>query len=115
MKLLFITHDMSRTGAPISLVNVIKHIRQIGGIHISILALAGGVLEKEFEAVSDELFYYRSKKTFIDKVYNRVMKKDIRLALIIQSHKKHAFDVKLNNTVIAAPILIFLLKSVSPK
>lgn len=106
---------MSRTGAPISLLNVIKYIRRQKGAHVSVLALSGGVLADEFEAVADEIFYYNSKKSFTDKIINRIIKIDKRLSEVIQSHKKRAFNIVLANTIVSAPILNHLLENISLK
>lgn len=72
-------------------------------------------MKEELEGVSDELFYYRSKRTIIDKVFNRVIKIDRSLMPLIKSHKKRSFDLVLANTVVTAPVLNLLLKSVSTK
>ncbi|MGI0107867.1 glycosyltransferase [Salinimicrobium sp. WS361] len=53
-KILFITHDASRTGAPIVLLYFIKWLKQnYAQYYIDILALKGGELEEDFRKAGD--------------------------------------------------------------
>lgn len=52
-KILFISHDASRTGAPMVLLNLIKWIRTNSGFNLRILLRAGGALEPEFRALGE--------------------------------------------------------------
>jgi len=53
MKILFISHEASRTGAPIMLLNMLKWLKENTKIQFDILLLEGGPLENEFEKIAD--------------------------------------------------------------
>ena len=50
-KILFISHDASRTGAPILLLRLIKEVKKTALVKIIILLKNGGELEKDFETL----------------------------------------------------------------
>ncbi|MBA4148187.1 MAG: glycosyltransferase [Verrucomicrobia bacterium] len=52
-KILFISHDASRTGAPMALLNLIKWIRANSDLNFRIILRAGGALESEFRALGE--------------------------------------------------------------
>ncbi len=54
-KVLFISHDASRTGAPIVLLNLLKWFKTNTDIPFQILLKKGGVLEPDFKAIAHPL------------------------------------------------------------
>jgi len=56
-KILFITHDTTRSGAPIVLLNFIKWIKKNKSkTEVAVLSLRGGELKNEFRQVADKYF-----------------------------------------------------------
>ncbi len=56
-KILFVSHEASRTGAPIVLLNFLKWMKQHSDIPFVILLKAGGELTPEFEALAPTYLY----------------------------------------------------------
>lgn len=51
-RVLFVTHEMSRTGAPMMLLHFLRWLRARGTIEFEVLAAKGGVLEPDFAALA---------------------------------------------------------------
>ena len=68
-KLLFITHQLSKTGAPIVLLDMIRICRQAGA-QVDLISLLDGELREELRAmdipvtIEDEIF--KKRNTFYD-------------------------------------------------
>ena len=58
-KVLFISHDASRTGAPILLLNFLRWFKENAGIPFEILLGRGGELEKAFSALAPTSVFYK--------------------------------------------------------
>jgi len=58
-KVLFISHDASRTGAPILLLNFLRWFKENAGISFEILLGRGGELEKAFSALAPTSVFYK--------------------------------------------------------
>ena len=56
-KVLFISHEASRTGAPIVFLNFLKWFKANTDIPFQILLKKGGVLEPDFKAIAPVLLY----------------------------------------------------------
>jgi glycosyltransferase involved in cell wall biosynthesis len=56
--ILFVSHDATRTGAPIVLLHLMRWIKQNTDINITILLRGGGELEDEFKAVSTTYIWF---------------------------------------------------------
>ena len=61
MKLLFISHEASRTGAPIVLLTFLKWLRKNTSHEIRIIMVRGGELSKEFNQCG-KMFTLEKKK-----------------------------------------------------
>ncbi|PKQ46713.1 glycosyltransferase family 4 protein [Confluentibacter flavum] len=62
MKILFITHDASRSGAPMMLLFLMQWLRKhVPDISFDMLYVHGGVMEPEFNGLCDEVFYIKNK------------------------------------------------------
>ena len=75
-KILFISHEASRTGAPILLLRLIAAIKKHSTLQILILLKTGGEMEKDFEALASTYVWNRQvaesgDKTFIKRLLNR--------------------------------------------
>lgn len=71
-RVLFISHDAHRTGAPILLLNLIKALKVIGHIHVEALLKQTGVLQDDFKAevpttLLDDWLRLRSKQTLFNR------------------------------------------------
>ncbi len=61
MKVLFITHDASRSGAPMVLLHLMRWLKaNQPEITFDILFVKRGVMERDFKALSIESFYISS-------------------------------------------------------
>jgi len=58
-KVLFISHDASRTGAPIILLNFLRWFKENASIPFEILLGRGGELEKDFSALAPTSVFYK--------------------------------------------------------
>ena len=91
--ILFISHDASRTGAPIILLNFLKWFKANSNIPFQILLKNGGELEPEFEAIAPVTIFNpkSTKKTLI----YRILK---RFGCNLNPHKSHFKNIttKLN-------------------
>jgi len=94
-KILFISHDASRTGAVISFIEILKWFKANSGIPFQILLKNGGPLKQEFEAIApvtdftsppDHFFLlkraawhlgYRDEKNAYKSAYFRCLKKKL--------------------------------------
>lgn len=107
-KLLFITNDGSRTGAPMLLFNLIKWFvnNKNEDYKITLLAVNGGPLINDFKKLVDvKIFNHKSKTKF--KLLNRVLNK--------KNNKKVKFDLKttkwdliFSNTIVNGKQIEFL-------
>lgn len=71
MKILFITNNLSRTGAPIVLLNLIKWLRKTHEkIEISLISLEGGDLKDEFKIHVHKMLFFRLN--LIEKILNKI-------------------------------------------
>jgi glycosyltransferase involved in cell wall biosynthesis len=58
-KILFISHDASRTGAPFVLLHLLKWLKENTDLNFEILLKNGGELESEFEAIAPTYIWYK--------------------------------------------------------
>lgn len=59
-RILFISHDATRTGAPLVLLNLLKNIRKMN-ILFDVLLINGGDLQDDFIKLSDKVFIFKNK------------------------------------------------------
>ncbi|WPR71614.1 glycosyltransferase family 4 protein [Flavobacterium sp. NG2] len=72
-KILFISHDATRTGAPILLLNLVKLILSFGNYEVNFILLKGGELESEFKDLAPT-FCLNEKKSKGNLLRNRFFK-----------------------------------------
>jgi glycosyltransferase involved in cell wall biosynthesis len=107
-KILFITHNASQSGAPLVLLYLMQWLKKNQPNYVlDILFVEGGLLEKEFNKVTNEQFYIskiKPKKTLWRKFRNKFFKH-----FNIQNNKdfynniaKKKYDIIYSNTVVSA-------------
>jgi glycosyltransferase involved in cell wall biosynthesis len=103
-KILFVSHDASRTGAPIVLLNLIKAFNATGNFEIAIFLKYGGPLQKDFEALAPTFLPPKSSRfSALKKRILRRLKSSIPYQLP-QELTKRSFDVVYLNTVASLDI-----------
>ncbi|SDR69173.1 glycosyltransferase family 4 protein [Christiangramia echinicola] len=97
MKILFISHDSSRTGAPLILLHFLKWLRtKPNKFKIHVLLLNGGELKEEFSENSEVLFQVNSSKRksiFRKKPEDQLLKKLVR----------QEYDLVYANSIVSLP------------
>jgi glycosyltransferase involved in cell wall biosynthesis len=118
MKLLFITHETSRTGAPMVLLYFLKWLQvNKPEVVVDVLALTGGDLEEEFKNVCHAYFNYQEltqskpllflqRQLLKLKLYKRVNLS----AHLITSLSKNNYDIIYANSAPSLPIAASLKK-----
>lgn len=100
-KILFISHDASRTGAPLLLLNLLKWISKNTQIKYDILLLSGGALEVEFE----KLGTVYKQKTVALSIRNRIINRILKNSNV--SLAKNFFNIYFNNIQIENYSIIY--------
>jgi len=115
-KIVFISHDASRTGAPILLLNLIKLIKSNTNFEISVILKNPGVLENEFKnLVKTYIWYNENISNYKEILYTRFFinylnkRREIKRRLLIRK-KVNSADVIINNTITNGELLAFLVK-----
>ncbi len=74
-KILFISHDASRTGAPIVLLHLIEWIKENTNYVCEIICLKGGELENEFERIATTHVLESTKKAGLSYLFKKLLTK----------------------------------------
>ena len=109
-KVLFISHDASRTGAPIVFLHLLRWLRENTTIGIGILLKRGGELENEFNDIAP---YYRwdtksrsnLSHTIFRKVNKKLKSKEKYHKAFIESIKENQFDLLYVNSVASCEVI----------
>ena len=113
-KLLFITHDASRTGAPMLLLNLLRwfaaHKKE--DYDISVMCVEDGELLEEYKHYATTILFkkkHQSKSRIVAKVLNKWhIKKQL------QSLKKESWDLIFSNTIVNGKMLELLKRTQVP-
>lgn len=117
MKILFISHDVSRTGAPLILLHIIKWIKQEKPQwQLHLLALERGKLESEFRKETSKFFDFTNTRRplkpyemFTDKTLGKLgllgRNKEERL---LDEIGKTSYDLIYANSIVSLPIAVRL-------
>jgi len=114
MKILFISHDATRTGAPMLLLNLVKWLSENKDLdyRITILLRKGGPLITEFEKYGTVIFFNKTcpVRLYLLRSYliNRYQKK------IISELKASSWDLIFSNTIVNGQLLELLANSQAP-
>jgi glycosyltransferase involved in cell wall biosynthesis len=114
-KVLFISHEASRTGAPILLLNLLKWLKQNTKVEFDLLFLEGGELEEEFKKIAT-VFYWKAPIKIIglkQQIYNKILgiKYDYLKEYynnLFSIFQKKDYNTIYGNTVISSKILLQL-------
>ena len=111
MKILVITHDVNRTGAPIVLLHFLKWLhKNRKNIDVSLLVLKEGALLEEFKAVTNSV-HIISRPKLSNKIYKTLGKSQFDIDTSSRAIKgviKNTYDVIYSNTVVSAPYGAYL-------
>ena len=117
MKILFISHDALRTGAPMVLLHFLKWLKQNKpNLHIDVLLLNGGSLETDFRAICDTLFVYpeieqpiKSRSKTLKRILFKLgVNKKNKTLLFLDAMALNKYDIIYANTVVSIPIAVTL-------
>ena len=123
-KILFISHDASRSGAPLVLLNLIKWIKSNHtNIEIDVLTLKAGPLENAFKKNCSNFFVYEAKNKpekfknlLLNKIKTKIRIKNVRTskeALFYKNIVNNNYNLIYANTIVTVPIAV-QLKSLIP-
>lgn len=115
-KICFVSHNATRTGAPIVLLHFLKWLKSNKGIRADVLFLEEGELVDEFKKVSNVFAIKQSKKSsifLIKKFIKKIFQKDIELS----AHLKRLsnYDEVIFNTASSFRILHLIEKKGNTK
>ena len=117
MKILFISHDASRTGAPIALLNIFQWIRENEPeIKFELLLRRGGPLKEDFEKITRVWEYFPQKYQNNSRIFNRIsaktgfLKKQYSnyLLKLRKEIQLQDFDLIYSNTIVNVDVLELL-------
>jgi glycosyltransferase involved in cell wall biosynthesis len=108
-RILFVSHDATRTGAPIVLLHLLRWLKANTDYDIHILLLANGPMVNEFSEVSTTYLWEKDWKiSFSSKVRGRIFKQKmytINQNKILDAIGKIKFDLIYLNTVVSTHII----------
>lgn len=119
MKILFITHDVSRSGAPNVILHFLKWVKKYHPeINADIVTLSGGSLEDEFLKYSR--IFYRAQSNYIYqvlfKVFNKIFNTRYEYNIkVVRQLQKCNYDIIYANTVLSLPFANKILNRLSSK
>lgn len=99
-KILFISHDASRTGAPILLLNLVKLLLDFGEYEVTFLMKNGGILEPDFRNTAPTYLIQKSTRSnvFLDRL--KIKKSIIKDKVFLNN-----FDFIISNTITNGAVL----------
>lgn len=108
-KILFISHNASRTGAPLVLLLFLKWLqKEQKQMTIDLIFLNGGDLINDFSKVSQkcyDLAKIKNNKSYIYIVYSYVLKKmNINSDSLLMNIAKNRYDIIYANTIVTIPL-----------
>lgn len=125
MKILFVNHSASYTGAPMVLLRFIEWLKKHNDCSIDVLSLKTGKLLEDFTKVADSHYFDDYSDTLLRRT-GRVIKK--RLSQSEEAQLKYSerklkgisnnkYDIIYANTVVSIPVAVFIKKKskVKPK
>jgi glycosyltransferase involved in cell wall biosynthesis len=111
-KILFISHDASRTGAPFVLLHLLRWIKKNTDIEFEILLKNGGELEKEFESIAQTHYWNcgDKSKNFTQNILKKVgiLQGDTNQekSRLIEEIKNKKFDLIFANSVASSDVAV---------
>lgn len=121
-KILLITHQTSKTGAPYSILLTFKDILNKKKIDLDIFALSShDGLRNEFKQIANTFYYpekyYGYKKTVYEKILSILKIRSYKspIEIIKNEVKKNKYDIIYANTVVSIPLAIELNRNKNAK
>lgn len=120
MKILFISHEASRSGAPLILLHFIKWLNSNAqNIKIDILLLKGGNIEDDFRKVCHKTFVYteidkpiKFSEIIKNKVFSKLgIKPKNKELLFLNNIALNNYDIIYANSVASIPVAVKIKKS----
>lgn len=102
MRILFVSHDASRSGAPSALYRVVKSLSSTN--HTAVLFLRGGPLVNDFEKIST-VYVSAQKNSRLNRFLSRL---GVRRCPYRRFLKKESFDIVYANTIVAVKDAVFI-------
>lgn len=114
-KILFITHDTSRSGAPFVLLYFLKWLKKnYSEVNFSVVTLKGGSLADEFKTITDNFYEIEKyekkaiglKEKIKEKIYSKFCHQDInrKKNTLLRKLANGEFDFIYANTVVSIPL-----------
>lgn len=118
-KIIFISNNASRSGAPYVLLLFLKWLkRENKNLQIDIVFLEGGDLLEDFKAFTTVCYNYSDvlvKKAFLPKLYSyllrKIMKQGSRKEVFVKNIASHNYDIIYANTIVSVAFATALKKS----
>ena len=110
-RILFISHDASRTGAPIVLLHLLNWLDDNSDLEFDVLLGKGGPLEDDFKEVSDRCYTLDRRESLVKRGWKRVKRKLKvlnRLDLLIHRLKNNDYQLIYANTCATSSTVIRL-------
>lgn len=101
-KILFISHDASRTGAPILLLNLVKLVLDYQQFQVNFLLKNGGILETEFKEMAPTYQLYKNKVSKIERFTRKIFKTK---SLLDNKEFLAQYDFIISNTITNGDVL----------
>lgn len=115
-RLLFISHDASRTGAPIVLLQLIEWLKRENNLEIDVFLGSGGELEKNFLNASKHMFVFPKKRIKNPRLIELIVKKIINRLKVNNPLKqlgkklaKNKYDLIYANSIASSDVLKWLM------
>jgi len=108
MRILFVSHDATKTGAPLCLLKIVK---TLSSKHVcDVLFLQGGPLIAEFSACTHAVVVRKkiSRKDYVGRLLRRVVKETSELEKLHSGLEGRSYDVLYANTIISLPYALVL-------
>lgn len=112
MKILFITHETSRTGAPMVLLHLLRWLQQNKPeVQADVLDLRGGAMQEDFRKTSANLFDYKEciKKDKLSILHRLLLRFKLRSTRnkqeeLLEHLGKNEYDIVYANTIVTLPM-----------
>src|SRR5438270_11355084 len=99
-KVLLISHEASRTGAPILLLNLLTLLK-IKGFDVEVLLKQDGNLKRDFEKQAKATILYPHARTLLQKIRRKIHYILVRRRLIRNAAN---YDIIISNTILNADL-----------
>ncbi|MEN3322526.1 glycosyltransferase [Mariniflexile soesokkakense] len=105
MKLIFITHETSRTGAPMVLLHFLRWLKaNKSDLNLTLLSLKKGELYEDFKQVVNEYFdlsELKEKKTALKRLSGKLIKVKDKQDALIEQLRLNSYDIIYSNTILS--------------